>query len=70
MLSCLSQLHFFIKLVDITDSGNICYYLWLCVCIGVVYWLVLGHHSDCSDNLSRLSLLSESAKSFQFFCEC
>ena len=70
MLSRLSQLHFFIKSIDITDSGNICCHLWLCECFGAVCWLVLDHRSDCLDDLSRLSLRTESAKSFQIFCEC
>ena len=45
MLSRLSRLHFFIKSIDISDSGYICCYLGLCVGFRVVCWLVLDHHS-------------------------
>ena len=67
MLSRLSRLHFFIKSIDISDSGNICCYLGLCVGFRAVCWLVLDHHSDYLDDLSRLSLRTKSAKAFQFF---
>ena len=70
MLSRLSQLHLFIKSIDISDSGNICFYPRLCVGFWTVCWLILYHHSDCSDDLSRLSIRTESLKSFQFFCDC
>ena len=56
-----------IKSIDISNSSNICCYLGLCVGFGSVCWLVLGHHGDFSDGLSRLSLYTESMKSFQFF---
>ena len=66
LLCCLAFL--FIKLIDITDSGNICCHLqcMLRICFGAVCWLVLDHRSDCSDDLSHLSLHTESTKSFQF----
>ena len=71
MLSRLSRLHFFIKSIDISDSGNICCYLGLCVGFRAVCWLVLDHHSDYSDDLSRLSLpVQKAQKLFSFFCEC
>ena len=67
MLSRLSQLHFFIKSIDITDSGNTCCHLWFCICFGVVCWLFLDHRSNCSDDLSCLSLRKKAQNLFSFF---